>query len=345
MTWMSTPYIKAGIELDRIAVEGITATGYHGVFEEEKREGQTFVADVVAHASTRKAAAADALELTINYAQIAQRVYDVLAGEPFDLIETVAERCALAVLDMDGVHCVDVRIHKPQAPIPVPFADASVTIRRDIRTGGLWADKRVGSSAGDPQDPLDFSPSVRAKDALDHRPLQPIPALLAFGGNLGDAELTLREAVAQIGRIPGIHVKSTSKLVKTPPAGGPPQPDYLNAVVRIETMLSPREVLAACHGIEMVHGRERIVRNGPRTLDIDLIDYDGMSASAADLAVPHPRAKDRSFVLVPWWWMEPDAVLAGIGAIAPLAVHLSPEVTVVADPWPAPQLPSNQASS
>jgi dihydroneopterin aldolase / 2-amino-4-hydroxy-6-hydroxymethyldihydropteridine diphosphokinase len=107
-------------------------------------------------------------------------------------------------------------------------------------------------------------------------------------------------------------------------------------VVRIQTILSPREVLGACQGIEMVHGRERQEPNGPRTLDIDIIDFDGAEATAADLTLPHPRAHERAFVLVPWAYMEPDATLPGAGAIAPLASAVQATVSVVANPWPAP---------
>ena len=138
-----------------------------------------------------------------------------------------------------------------------------------------------------------------------------------------------------LNRIPGIHVEATSPLVVSAPAGGPPQPDYLNAVVRITTALTPRELLAACHGIEMVHGRERGVENGPRTLDIDIIDVNGIHGTSADLTLPHPRAAERGFVLVPWARMEPDAVLPGLGPIADAAAALASTVTVRAEPWPA----------
>lgn len=332
MTWMSSPYIKAGIELDRICVEGIRAIGYHGVLPEEREAGQPFVADVVVHAATRAAALRDDLARTVNYAEVAQRVEAVLAGPSVDLIEALAEKVAVAVLEMERVECVDVRIHKPQAPIGVEFSDVSVTIRRDIRTGGLWADKRVGSSAGMPQDPLEYGDSV-VKDQFDQRPFQPVPALLALGGNLGDVEQTLRESVGELNRIPGIHVESVSPLVASAPAGGPAQPDYLNAVVRVTTSLTPRELLAACHGIEIVHGRERGVENGPRTLDIDIVDFDGAQGSAEDLVLPHPRAAQRGFVMVPWARMEPQATLPGLGRVADAAQALDSTVTVRAERW------------
>ena len=115
-----------GRRLDQIRLTGITATGYHGVFEHERREGQTFVADVVVHLDTRRAAARDDLAHTLHYGELAEQVSAVLSGEPVDLIETVAERIAATVLAHGIVQAVDVSVHKPQAPIEVPFGDVVV---------------------------------------------------------------------------------------------------------------------------------------------------------------------------------------------------------------------------
>lgn len=122
---------SAGRQLDQVRLIGVTATGYHGVFEHERREGQTFRADVVAHLDTRRAAATDDLTHTVNYGVLAEQVAGVLAGDPADLIETVAERIAATVLAHGAVVAVDVAVHKPQAPITVPFDDVVVSIRRD----------------------------------------------------------------------------------------------------------------------------------------------------------------------------------------------------------------------
>ena len=101
------------------------------MFEHERREGQTFVADVVVHLDTRRAAARDDLAQTVNYGVLAEQVAAVLAGEPVDLIETVAERIAATVLASGVVRRVDVAVHKPNAPIKVPFGDVVVAIHRD----------------------------------------------------------------------------------------------------------------------------------------------------------------------------------------------------------------------
>ncbi|MGC4174412.1 2-amino-4-hydroxy-6-hydroxymethyldihydropteridine diphosphokinase [Demequina sp.] len=336
MTLSVGAYVKGGVELDQIAVEGIRVTGYHGVLATERESGQLFIADIVAHVSTQAAATTDQLARTVNYSDLADAVAEVLAGDPSDLLETVAEHCARAVLEFEGVECVDVAIHKPQAPLHVEFADVIVRIRRDLRSGTLWADKRIGSSAGMSDDPLE-QPAI-FRDAFDERPFQPVTAWIALGGNLGEVERTLRAAVRELDRVSGIHVVATSALVKSAPVGGPEQPDYLNAVVQIETALAPRELLAACQGVEVVHGRERSVVNGPRTLDLDIISIAGVTGESADLVLPHPRAHERAFVLVPLGDVDADAVLPGAngGAVSDLLARVDVEsVSVVAKPWPS----------
>lgn len=119
-----------GRPFDRIRLTGLSATGHHGVFDHEKVEGQLFRADVVLHLDTRAAASGDDLAQTVSYAGVAEDVVAVLAGSPADLVETVAERIAATILTHDEVVAVDVAVHKPQAPITVPFTDVSITIRR-----------------------------------------------------------------------------------------------------------------------------------------------------------------------------------------------------------------------
>lgn len=115
---------------DEIAITGIRATGYHGVYEHERRDGQEFIADVVLSLSLRAAAASDDVVDTVHYGEVAEKVAAILAGEPADLIETVAERIAAAVLGWPLVEAVRVTVHKPAAPIPVPFDDVAVTVER-----------------------------------------------------------------------------------------------------------------------------------------------------------------------------------------------------------------------
>ena len=115
---------------DQIVVTGIRGTGFHGVFEHERREGQEFSVDVRLDVSTSTAAETDDLSDTVDYGQVAVAVHSLIIGKPVDLVETLAERIASACLAFAGVQCVEVTVHKPHAPIPVPFDDVQLRIVR-----------------------------------------------------------------------------------------------------------------------------------------------------------------------------------------------------------------------
>ena len=121
---------RGGVPGDRITLRGLRARGYHGVFEHERRDGQEFVIDAVLWTDTTAAAAGDDLAGTADYGALAGRLVAVVTGEPVDLIETLASRLAAACLADPAVREAEVTVHKPQAPIPFPFDDVAVTIRR-----------------------------------------------------------------------------------------------------------------------------------------------------------------------------------------------------------------------
>ncbi|WAX78734.1 dihydroneopterin aldolase [Streptomyces sp. KMM 9044] len=116
--------------MDRVALHGLKARGHHGVFPKEREEGQTFVVDLVLGLDIRPAAAHDDLTKTVHYGIVAEEVVAVVQGEPVDLIETLAERIAQVCLKHDVVQEAEVRVHKPDAPITVPFDDVTITIIR-----------------------------------------------------------------------------------------------------------------------------------------------------------------------------------------------------------------------
>jgi 7,8-dihydroneopterin aldolase/epimerase/oxygenase len=115
---------------DRIAIRGLTAYAHHGVYAFERRQGQTFRCDAVLEVDTAPAAATDDLELTVNYAELAQRLYTALSTEPVDLLETLAQRLADVCLAYEQVQAVEITVHKPEADLGVPFDDVTVTVRR-----------------------------------------------------------------------------------------------------------------------------------------------------------------------------------------------------------------------
>ena len=147
-------------------------------------------------------------------------------------------------------------------------------------------------------------------------------AVLSAGTNLGDRLGTLQACVQAIGRFPDTDVLAISPVYETAPVGGPPQPDYLNAVLLIRTGLPPRDLLDAIHGLEAGFGRVRAERFGPRTLDIDIICYAGQVSDDPELTLPHPRAHERAFVLAPWHDIDPGAELPGHGPVAGLLAGL-----------------------
>ena len=147
--------------------------------------------------------------------------------------------------------------------------------------------------------------------------------VLSVGSNLGDRLGTLQGCVHAIGGLPETDVLAISPVYETAPVGGPAQPDYLNAVLVIETGLAPRDLLAATQRIEAEFGRIRVERFGPRTLDIDIISYDEEISDDPVLTLPHPRAHERAFVLAPWHDIDPAAALPGRGAVTTLLAGLA----------------------
>ncbi len=278
---------------DWIALRGVRATGFHGVFEHEKRDGQEFVVDVDLSIDLAPAGSSDDLVDTVDYGGLALAVVARIEGEPFDLIERLASVIADDVLRDARVSEVRVTVHKPQAPVPVPFGDVAVIVARA-------------------------------------RP--PVAVVIAVGANLprggSGPAATLAAAVDVITETPGLAEVRSSALFDTDPVGGPDQPTYVNAVVTATTTRPPHDLLRALHDIESRFDRTREVRWGARTLDLDLIQY-GDPAAGTDvvsdrphLTLPHPRAHERAFVLVPWLDIDPAARLRrgeAVVAVADLA--------------------------
>ena len=284
--------------LDVVELRGLRVRGRHGVLPAERDLGQVFGVDVTMHLDTRSAAASDDLADAVDYGAVAQAVHAVVAGEPVSLLETLAARVADAVLADHRVRAVDVALHKPSAPITVAFDDVVLRVHR-------------------------ASPWRRA--------------VLSLGTNAGEGAATLASALRALDADPGVRVTATSPAYRTAPVGGVEQDDFLNAVVVVATALGPAALLALAHRVEAAHGRDRAreVRWGPRTLDVDLLTMatgagDGEVVTsdrparrgAEDPVLPHPRAHERAFVLLPWAAVAPDDVLPGHGRVADLAAAL-----------------------
>jgi len=271
-----------------IELTGLSATGFHGVLDSERREGQPFVVDVVLRLPPP---AVDQLWCTVDYSAVAAAVKSRIEGDPVDLIETLAMQIAHELLmKWPLLSGVVVTVHKPHAPIAVPFTDVSARLVVD-------------------------------------RQLPAQPFVLSLGANLGDAAATLRGAVTALAVVPGMSITAVSEIFESAPVEvDEPQPDYVNLVVTGLTTLDPKELLLRTSEIENHFGRQRPHRHAARSLDIDIVKIGDIVSDDPELTLPHPRAAQRAFVLVPWLAIDPDASLPQ-GRIEDLASHLDQRVT------------------
>ncbi|MFF1723827.1 2-amino-4-hydroxy-6-hydroxymethyldihydropteridine diphosphokinase [Streptomyces sviceus] len=165
--------------------------------------------------------------------------------------------------------------------------------------------------------PASVVQQVDAADATLHNPKR---AVLSLGSNLGNRLETLQGAIDALEDTPGVRVKAVSPVYETEPWGmaADSQPSYFNAVVVLKTTLPPSSLLERAHAVEEAFNRVRDERWGPRTLDVDIVAYADLVSDDPVLTLPHPRAHERAFVLVPWHDVDPEAQLPGRGPVAAL---------------------------
>lgn len=150
-----------------------------------------------------------------------------------------------------------------------------------------------------------------------------ITAFIALGANVGDPASQIRAGLRALAALPQTKLAGQSSLYRNPPEGGMDQPEYVNAVARVETALGPRELLERLLEIERAHGRVREYPNAPRTLDLDIALYGERVVDEPGLTIPHPRMAGRAFVMLPLAEIAPDAVVPGKGRVADLAAKLN----------------------
>lgn len=343
--------------LDVITLRGLAAEAIHGVLPDEHLAAQPFVVDLRMWLDASEAARLDEINETVSYAQIAEEIAAILTGPSVRLLETLGQRIADAVLAHERILGVEVTVHKPQAPIAQAFSDVSVTVRRgQIDAAPALASQTTTFSFETPSSsrkPVASSPLPSTQPpALAPSPLQNTPlthprdeaaeaidesdgpahVVLALGGNIGDAPTRLATAVEALVDSPEVDVLDVSPLLRTCPVlaeGQEPQADYWNAVVLLETRLNPYEVLEFARELEAEAGRVRSEHWGPRTLDVDVIDYEGWTIDEEDLILPHPRAATRAFVLAPWLMVDEDAQL-GDESVAEL-LRFAPDADGIID--------------
>lgn len=251
--------------MDIIRIDNLEVYAYHGVYDEEKEKGQYFYVNAELYTNTRKAGMNDDLDSSTNYGTVCDFIHDFMIKYTYDLIETVAEQLAQALLlEFKLVKSVLLEIRKPHAPIEKEFESVSVEIERG------WHE-----------------------------------AFVAFGSNLGDKEKFIDEAIEALSNLPQINIVAISDKIVTEPYGNVEQDVFLNGVMKIETLLPADELLQILQKVEEHAGRERKIHWGPRTLDLDIIFYDDDIISEDDLIVPHPDMKNRDFVLKPLMQIAP----------------------------------------
>lgn len=268
---------------DRISLLGVRGRGFHGVLADEKRDGQEFVVDVVLHLDLAPAGASDDLDLTVSYAEVGADVLARIEGPSLDLIESLAEQVAADALARPGVHTVEVTVHKPSAPVGVPFGDVAVTIERR----------------------------------------RSVPVVIALGANLGDAPARLdaalddlSEDLEQVRRAPFV----TTDPVGGPDQ---PRYTNSVALARTAlspaALLARLHAVEARHGrVREVRWGARtldldLVQYGDPATDDDVV------SAVPELLLPHPRAHERGFVLAPWARVDPGARLRVDGEVVAVA--------------------------
>lgn len=146
---------------------------------------------------------------------------------------------------------------------------------------------------------------------------------VGLGANVGESVPRILRVMEELGEVPGTHVLARSSLYQTAPIGNPEQPDFINAVVRLSTSLSAARLLAEMLAIERRHGRVRAEKDGPRTLDLDLLLYGDCIDADPRMTLPHPRMHERAFVLLPLDEIAPGCVIPGRGPVARLLAQVT----------------------
>jgi len=261
---------------DRITIDGIVVSTIVGVLPHEREIRQPIRVDLDLFVDLHDAGRTDELADTVDYGAVAVQVADALRESKDILLERLADRVAEVAVSFERVEAVEVTITKVRPPVPENLDHTAVRITRTA---------------------TDYELTPR----VEHT------AIVALGSNLGDRQSYLRLAVERLGT-----VTKMSQVYETDPVAGPRGHDaYLNIVVEVRTILDPYAFLRRCRQIEAEGMRQRTVRWGPRTLDVDMLFYEDVTIDDPVLTVPHPRYAERRFVLAPLSEIAPERCPAG----------------------------------
>ena len=244
---------------DQIKIQDLEVFANHGVFPEENTLGQKFLISAVLYTDTQKAGQSDDLKASIHYGEVSAFINRYLKSHTFKLLERAAEALAEELL----LHTPG--LEKVCLEIKKPWAPIGLPLK---------------------------TVSVKIQRGWH-------TAYIALGSNLDDREQYIKDAVKALDTVRGCSVEKVSSLIETPPYGVTDQADFLNGCLKLQTLLTPGELLTELHRIEQAAGRERVIRWGPRTLDLDIIFYDDLVWENDDLCIPHVEMHKRLFVLEP----------------------------------------------
>ncbi|BCZ44153.1 7,8-dihydroneopterin aldolase [Clostridium gelidum] len=243
--------------MDKMYIKELELFGFHGVFEEEKRLGQKFILSLELDLDLKAAGKTGDLTKSVHYGELCEKVDKEFVRESYELIETVALNLAEFIINEYKM------INGVKVFLKKPWAP----VKKHLDTVEIMVERRR------------------------HK------AYIGLGSNIGDKEKYLKEAINKISIEKDIEIGKQSSFITTKPWGYLEQEDFLNAVVEIETILEPEELMDLLLKIEAELDRERTIKWGSRTIDLDIIMYDDLISSNEKVILPHPRMHEREFVL------------------------------------------------
>lgn len=254
--------------MDKLYLKNIEIFANHGVFKEEKVLGQKFIISLEIDVDVREAAVNSDLTKSIHYGELCHNIEKEFQKESYDLIETAAEKIAEYVLLNYDL------AKKVKVTLNKPWAP----INRHLESAAIEIERKW------------------------HK------AYISLGSNMGDKESNLREAIEKIRNTKYINIIKESSIIDTEPWGYEEQDSFKNCVIEIKTLLTPKELMTNLLVIEKEMKRERIIKWGPRIIDLDIILFDDIITEDDYVTVPHPRMEEREFVLKPLSEIAPNII-------------------------------------
>ena len=251
--------------MDKIHIKGLEIIGFHGAIPEEKVLGQKFILSFELDVDLRQAGKNDDLTKTVHYGELAQKVEEEFTKTSYDLIEKAAEEICEFVLLNYPL------VKKVKLLLKKPWAPT----RKHVEYVAVEIERKWNK------------------------------VYIAAGSNLGNKEETLKEAIDKIDKRKDCVVTKVSNFYTTDPVGYEDQDQFVNCVFEIDTLQTPSELMDTLLEVEKDFKRERIIRWGPRTLDLDIIFYDDIISYDEHILIPHPRAHERQFVMKPMCDINP----------------------------------------